>query len=138
MEIKPNRYQRKYEVRDKFQDIDSARVSKLVEISAWYNSEMNKISAGLSQHEINTFYRQDLEAQQLSTAPNATAPFVRRQAELRGIGFLELSDKILAKAAIFNEASATLLGTKQKLEDDIEKATSIEDVLKVEVPGGSA
>ena len=84
-----------------------------------FTASVSHLLSGISQIERDTFSDQKSEALRWKEDPHAEVPFIRGLAEARGITMEVLVEKIIIKAAIYQEALALALGTKHKAEDEV-------------------
>ena len=101
---------------------------KLAQVLAASDAAMAALSASYSEHEKLSWPKQEAEAKALQADPEASAPLLRGIAATRGIALEALMAKVLANVKAYESASAFILGTQQKYEDEIAAATTIEGV----------
>ena len=82
--------------------------------------------------EIDTWDMQVKEALELRKSNTANTPSLTNIANERGIEVSELAKKVLSKHEEYSQNLGKLLGHKQKLQKDIEKATTIEEIQQIQ------
>ncbi len=97
-----------------------AAASKLAEINAGAGRALAELSAGYPAGEIASWPQQTREAEAIAANPAADAPILTAIAQQRGIGVVELAQRVLAKVAAYGMASGYIIGQRQALEDAIE------------------
>lgn len=78
---------------------------------------------GYPQTEIDSFYRQEKEALAWQADNKAETPMLKKIAELRGVQFEVLVEKVIEKANILADTIGSIIGVRQKIEDRINAAT---------------
>ena len=78
---------------------------------------------GYPQTEIDSFYRQEKEALAWQADKKAETPMLKKIAELRGVPFEVLVEKVIEKANILADTIGSIIGIRQKIEDRINAAT---------------
>nr|DAI25270.1 MAG TPA: hypothetical protein [Caudoviricetes sp.] len=78
---------------------------------------------GYPQTEIDSFYRQEKEALAWQADNKAETPMLKKIAELRGVPFEVLVEKVIEKANILADTIGGIIGIRQKIEDRINAAT---------------
>ena len=81
--------------------------------------------------EIDTWNIQVREALELQQKKKADTPILTNIANERGIEVSELAKKVLSKHQEYSQNLGKLLGHKQKLQKDIEQATTKEQILQI-------
>ncbi|WP_051384373.1 hypothetical protein [Nitratidesulfovibrio termitidis] len=113
--------------------LEEARLDKLGEINAGYESAVKYIQAGYPLEEVLTWERQAAQARELLADPDAPAGFVRGLAAAKGLDVDEMRDRILANAAAWEPISAMLTARRQIMEDAALAAGSLEEMAAVVV-----
>ncbi|GFM37721.1 hypothetical protein [Desulfovibrio psychrotolerans] len=103
-------------------DVDAARSAKRREIVSRADAFMATLTANYSEHEKLSWSKQEAEARALSVDPDAAAPLLTGIAATRGIGLLDLRDRVLANVATYEAVSAAVLGQQQRYEDQLAAA----------------
>ena len=114
-------------------DAALAQVKKeqIAQVLAASDAAMAAPSSRYSEHEKLSWPKQEQEAKALQAAPEAPAPLLRGIAATRGITLEALQAKVLANVGDSEIATALILGTQQKHEDEIAAAATIEEVQRV-------
>ncbi|GFM36891.1 hypothetical protein [Desulfovibrio psychrotolerans] len=103
-------------------DVDAAGAAKRREIVSRADAFMSGLTSNYSEHEKLSWSKQEAEARALSADPDAAAPLLSGIAATRGIGLLDLRDRVLANVATYEAVSAAVLGTQQLYEDQLAAA----------------
>ena len=111
-------------------DAALAQVKKeqISQVLAASDAAMAALSSRYSEHEKFSWSKQEQEAKALQADPEAPAPLLRGIAATRGITLEELQVKVLANVGASELATALILGTQQRYEDEIAAAATIEEV----------
>lgn len=112
-------------------DIDKGKASKLSEINSVYNSATSSLVATYPATEVLTFDKQEQEARTWDADNSVSTPLIDALALGRGIDKAELVRRIIAKADAFAVATGYLTGQRQKYEDQLEAATTAEEVAAI-------
>jgi hypothetical protein len=108
--------------------LDQVKKEKLSQVLAASDAAMAALSSRYSEHEKLSWPKQEQEAKALQADPEAPAPLLRGVAATRGIALEALQAKVLANVGASEAATAFILGTQQKYEDEIAAAATIEEV----------
>lgn len=108
--------------------LDEVKAAKLAEINAACDAEIGAIKATYPDTEVMTWDKQEKEARALVLDATATTPLIDSIASARGLDRVELANRIIVKADQFAVASGASIGKRQKLEDQINAATTVEQV----------
>lgn len=92
----------------------------------------NSLLADYPQTEIESFYKQELEAREYRASNSIDTPLLSQIATMRHIELTVLVDKVIDKANQFAKATGYLIGTRQHFEDLLTAATTIDDLDKIE------
>ena len=111
--------------------LDEVKAAKLAEINAECDAEIGAIKATYPDTEVMSWDKQEQEARALLANATATTPLIDSIASARGLGRVELANRIIANADQFAVASGTSIGKRQKLEDQINAATTVEQVAEI-------
>ncbi|EIJ68087.1 hypothetical protein [Pasteurella bettyae] len=88
----------------------------------------SRLLVGYPQVEIESFYRQEKEALAWRADNSVETPMLTQIASVRGIEFGVLVGKVLEKSNQFAVAIGVIIGQRQKFEDALMAATTIEQV----------
>jgi hypothetical protein len=102
----------------------SARSAKLSAVNTECDSRMAVLVSGYPEREQQTFPKQEQEARAFIDDPNAATPMIDALALNRGLDKALLAERIIAKADAFAAYSGTMIGYRQKLEDQITSVTT--------------
>ena len=112
-------------------DLAQAKAAKLAEINAACDAALASLTADYPESELLTFDKQETEARALIADPEAATPFLTPLAAARGLETEALARKVIAKADAFTTASGHVIGLRQKDEDRLKAAQSVEDVAAI-------
>ena len=113
--------------------LDQARLAKLAEINAGYESVMGYVQSGYPDKEVLSWERQATQARELKVDPNAEAAFVRTLAAVKGVAVQEMADRILANAESWEPVAALLTAQRQLMEEAAYLAVSVAEVEAIRV-----
>lgn len=106
---------------------------KLSEIEASFKNAMSSLDKTPDEERL-TFERQEREAKEyIASNDESKAPFLKALATSREVDLNDLAQKVVAKANLYANASATLIGKRQKALDEIKKTTTKEDLNSINV-----
>lgn len=108
--------------------IELLKVNKLSEINSAYNAATTTLVSTYPSTEVLTFDKQEQEAQAWQSDSSVSTPLIDALALGRGIDKAELVQRIIAKAEAFAVATGYLTGQRQKYEDQLEAATTAEEI----------
>lgn len=108
--------------------LDELKFSKLSEINAAYNTATSSLVSTYPDTELLTFDKQEQEARAWDADNTTSTPLIDALALGRGIDKAELVRRIIAKADAFAVATGYLTGQRQRYEDQLEDATTAEEV----------
>lgn len=108
--------------------IDMAKKEKLAEINNKYEVATSALVSTYPDIELLTFDKQESEARAWKADNSAGTPFLDGLALARGIDKAELVDRVIIKAESFQTAVATLTGLRQRYEDQLSMATTVEEI----------
>lgn len=116
------------EAAEEYNSLASTKARKLAEINAACDAALAALTAGYPSSELLTFDKQEAEARALLADPEAATPFLTPLAAARGLETEDLARKVIAKADAFTTASGHVIGLRQKDEDRLKAAQTVEDV----------
>ena len=119
------------EAAEEYNSLASTKARKLAEINAACDAALAALTAGYPSSELLTFDKQEAEARALLADPEAATPFLTPLAAARGLETEELARKVIAKADAFTTASGHVIGLRQKDEDRLKAAQTVEDVAAI-------
>ena len=111
--------------------LDEAKAAKLTEINAACDAEIEAIKVSYPNTEVMTWDKQEQEARALVLDATTATPLIDSIASARGLDRVELANRIIANADQFATASGVFLGKRQKLKDEINAATTVEQVAEI-------
>lgn len=116
--------------------LEEAQAAQLVLINASFEAAAQALTAGYPEAERLTWPIQQAEALAWAADENATTPYLDGLADARGITPAEMRALTLAQVQAFQAASQQLVGTRQRLRDEINAAATVADVRAVVWPSG--
>lgn len=111
--------------------LDEAKAAKLTEINAACDAEIEAIKVSYPDTEVMTWDKQEREARALVLDATADTLLIDSIASARGLDRVELANRIIANADQFATASGASLGKRHALKDEINAATTVEQVAKI-------
>lgn len=107
--------------------VSDARDSMLIQLNDAYSDVMANIISQYPEAEMITWDRQDQEAAAYTHDPdNAQTPFLSKLAQTRGMPLSELVPRVIAKSAAWIEMSGAATGARQRVEDQINAAETVD------------
>ena len=119
------------EAAEEYNSLANTKARKLAEINAACDAALAGLTVSYPASELLTFDKQEAEARALLADPEASTPFLTPLAAARGLETEELARKVIAKADAFTTASGHVIGLRQKDEDRLKAAQSVEDVAAI-------
>ncbi|MCP1318591.1 hypothetical protein [Halomonas sp. 707B3] len=101
---------------------------KRQEINRAYEDELNVILKNYPEVETKTWDKQEQEARAWAADNTAVTPLLTEIANARGLTMAELVPRVIAKADAWMQLSGAATGKRQALEEQIESATTVEEV----------
>lgn len=114
--------------------LEVAKQNKLEEIRSATNSYMEQLKSNFSNAEMETWARQENGVKLLMENPESQeydAQWVKALAMTRGISLEEQMQRISYATTMMNTVAYQLVGYQQKLEDMINAATTVEEVMNI-------
>jgi hypothetical protein len=107
--------------------LEQAKATKLVEVTATYNTAISSLVGTTDQYELASWAKQEEEARAYIASNTAITPLLSGMIVYRGLGetVLDLSNKIIAKADAYQVAYASILGTYQAKQKAINSAVTV-------------
>ena len=115
------------------QTFTEAKAAKLAEINSACDAAIEEKGKEYPVSERLSFDLQLYEATQYKADNTTETPILSVLAEKRGIELTDLVDRVLAKADEVRAYSASAIGQRQALKDQVDAATTIEEVNAIEV-----
>lgn len=110
------------------------KTDKLSEINAKSVAVIDSlVNEKIPQFEMQTWNVQSAEAKAFKLDETALTPTLDLIAKNRGIDRIALIKKAYKKAVALEQATAVIVGQRQKLQDTTERASTIEELEKIEV-----
>lgn len=114
--------------------LDVVKEQKLIEIREATNAYMKELKKGFSDAELETWSRQENGTKLLTENPESEeydAQWVKALSSARGISLEEQMQRISYASNLMNTYAYQLVGYQQKLEDTVNKAETVDEVLAV-------
>ncbi len=111
--------------------LDRARTERLTGINADADALVGELAATYPEREIQSWPQQVKEAEALALSPTADAPLLSALAAARGIDRVDLAARVLAKASAYAAASGAIIGARQRLEDLLSAAETLDELSAV-------
>lgn len=108
--------------------LDVAKATKQKGINMAYEGELSAILDKYPDVETKTWDKQESEARAWKTDNSADTPLLDALAQNRQMDMAELVDRVIAKADAWIALSGAATGKRQRLEDEIQAATTVEEV----------
>lgn len=112
--------------------LDQRRADKLREINGAYQNELNVILSDYPSAETKTWDKQEAEARAWNADNAAPTPLLDAVAAGRDMDKAELVGRVLAKADAWIALSGQATGKRQRLEDEISNATTLDALDAIE------
>ena len=87
---------------------------------------LGALKAGYPDGEVVSWDQQVIEARAREVSPTAVTPLLSAIAAQRGIDVTTLAGRVLEKANAYAVASGSIIGARQRLEDAINAANTVE------------
>lgn len=111
--------------------LEEVKAAKLSEVNAAYDEAVSAMVSTYPSTELLTFDKQESEARAWLSNSSAETPLVNALAAGRGMDKGELVSRIITKADAFAVATGYLTGQRQRYEDQLEAATTAEEVAAI-------
>lgn len=111
--------------------LEQVKAQKCNEIKEWAQGQEELLTGEYTLAEVASWPDQKQEAADLEKDSTVDAVLLRGIASARGMGVMELVEKVLSKNTLFKVAGAQIFGRRQALIDQVEKAKSIDKVHKI-------
>ncbi len=116
--------------------IEDVRKRMLADVNVRCEVMLGALKVDYPAGEVLSWDQQVIEARKLDTDANAVTPLLSAIAVQRGIDVATLASRVLEKATAYAVASGSIIGARQKLEDAIASATTVEELSAVDVHAG--
>jgi hypothetical protein len=111
--------------------LEQVRAQKLFEVNVAFENAAAQMTASYPPSERLTWPIQEAEATAWQSSKLAATPFIDALAKARGIAREDLLQRALAKATAWRAAAAQLVGTRQRLEEEVLMAPHEEALAEV-------
>lgn len=113
--------------------LNAKKDSLLITLANKADELKSSLLTGYPQTEIESFYRQEKEALAWRTDNTIKTPMLSKIAEVRGVPLATLIEKVLEKSDQFAVVIGEIIGQRQKFEDRLMQATSLEQLKQLEL-----
>lgn len=110
------------------QSLEDIRKNQIKEINRVYEEKASMVKIDVPESEVNTWYIQEAEAMEWCKDDSVETPFVDSLAEARKIDREDLLKRIENKVTNFKLYMGALTGSRQYYEDQINEASTIEEI----------
>lgn len=114
-----------------YNSIENVKARKLNEINSLYQQAIATLTPTYPNDERLTFDKQEQEARAWLADNSTSTPFIDALAAGRQMDKTELVNRIIVKADVFAIASGLLTGQRQRYEDLLDAANTVEDVAAI-------
>lgn len=118
---------------------DHAYAMKLRSINGACDAALDMLKRTYPPGEVESWDKQEREAVAYKADATAATPLLASLSEHRGVPLPELVDRVLAKAETYAKLSGSIIGQRQRLEDELDLARDEADIGRIDVvinPGG--
>lgn len=116
--------------------LDQAKAKAANTVQQMAESALLAMVAGYPERERETWPIQVSEAEALVADAAAPAPFLRKRAELRGADPVDFANIVLAKNEEYRIGAASVLGTADMLQAQIEAAADLDALRTIDLTSG--
>jgi prefoldin subunit 5 len=111
--------------------LEDLKIQKEAQIRSTGNSKLTALATPYLPQERETWGTQIKEAEAFLQDPTSLTPMLDSLASARGILKADLIEKVIANANLFKQESGSILGTQQKLLDQLSLASTNEEVSQI-------
>lgn len=108
--------------------LTAAKKAKLTELNTMCDQMAAEVLQRYSSLDVSSWSQQVKEAEAIMEGSAVEPTLLKQLSGQRGINLMDLAEKVLVKAAIYSCVSGLILGKKQKLEDRLDVAATVEEV----------
>lgn len=112
-------------------DLARAKTAKIASFAESFEQAAAQITAGYPASEIVSWPTQEKEALAWDDDNNVLTPYIDALATARGISRTVYLTKTVQKIVAFRAATATIIGKRQRLEDQAKAASTIEQLAAI-------
>lgn len=117
-------------------DVEAVRAGLIAAVNTRCDDLLARLKAGYPDGEVVSWDQQVIEARALDVSPTAVTPLLSAIATQRGIDVTTLAVRVLEKANAYAVASGSIIGARQRLEDAITAATTVDELSAIDVHAG--
>lgn len=110
---------------------DATRSEMVQQLREIFDKYLNQLTTSYPSSEIDSWSKQELEARNYLLDNESPTPLINALALNRGIPKYLLVEKIISKSDAYAQYVGKLIGTRQKLEDQIYAATKVEELPEI-------
>jgi len=114
--------------------IDRALAMKEDQIRSEGSHRLQAIAAPYSDEERESWHKQEKEARAWLGDPTVSTPLISAMASSRGITLEDMVLKVMENVELFEQAAGAILGTQQKLLDELAVAQTLEEIEAISWP----
>lgn len=108
--------------------LEMAKVEKMTELNKAFEEYMARLRYGVPPSEVASWDQQHIEAKKHLYDGDKDTPLLTDMALARGVDLTWLAERVIIKAGMFASPSGSIIGTRQKHEDQIVAATTQEEL----------
>lgn len=117
-------------------ELERLRAGMLDAVNSECQARLTVLKTGYPDGEVLSWDQQVIEARKLDADANAVTPLLSAIAAQRGIDVTTLAGRVLEKANAYAVASGSIIGARQRLEDAITAATTVDELSVIDVHAG--
>lgn len=118
------------------ESVEDVRKRMLADVNVRCEVMLGALKVDYPAGEVLSWDQQVIEARKLDGDANAVTPLLTAIADQRGIDVATLASRVLEKATAYAVASGSIIGARQKLEDAITAATTVDELSAIDVHAG--
>lgn len=108
--------------------LDAAKTARLILINEACDRALTALTSSYPVGELQSWPQQVQEARALLLDPSSATPLLSAIAEARGLAAIELANRVQAKAEGYAQYSGEIIGKRQALEDQLDRAETLQDI----------
>lgn len=114
--------------------LEDVKAMVLAAINAECEQRMAEIRSSYPDSEVLSWPKQEAEARAYLSDQNGEYPLIQALAANRQIPIADLAERVVQKADAYAALSGQVIGIRQRLEDALELAETLEDVIAIKWP----
>jgi hypothetical protein len=100
----------------------------ITQLSQSCDEEIAKLASQYPEHEVSSWPQQVKEAERILADPTQPAPLLSAISSARGVELSDLAARVVLKMEAYAAAAGEIIGRRQSLEDQVERATTVEEL----------